>query len=423
MIDDYRLKQSRDQARAIDDRGQTKVTRVGDRDAQYGHETVIEPDGSTRRLGVKTYNAKLESGTPVLATDRPDGTTALQSLKADPSSKVAPKIFGIPEQKPRISAWALGLQNLETTSKLFLLDLKFGTSYLVLEWPSTVPGCPSSSPPPNPADYPNWQRAWEWTETGFGKFGNYSENSSSDGGVPAGISIVVISMYSLPSQATTDQSSGPWWGVGWFTASGNFIATSLFESDALGESGDAYIASQPVLTNMRIVSESGGPEDPGGGGGAEPRSNDAIYSLSLDILNRPIVRVEHTPPCTAGQPYGVRGYFRLQSTIIAEYPIGTAIGDWRNQLPDFRCRQDLSSNLFASFDRSRSIYYVADSAKDTYTRPESIQSGMPIAILISKIFAPLVGACPISSENNQMIYANYSAGPQLELVAIVAYEA
>lgn len=109
-MDKQRLKQFNDQAKAIEERGKTKVTRVGDRDDEYGFQEVIEPDGSLRRDGVKTYNAQIPSGTPVLATERSDGLTALSSLKADEIPRQSPlaaprtylkgRVFGYPTPRP-----------------------------------------------------------------------------------------------------------------------------------------------------------------------------------------------------------------------------------------------------------------------------------------------------------------------------------
>jgi len=433
MLDDYRLKQSRDQARAIDDRGQTKVTRVGDRDAQYGYETVIEPDGSTRRVGMKTYNAKLESGTPVLATDRPDGTTALQSLKADPSSKVVPKIFGNPPAPEKIDLWALGLQDIggdEGSFKLFLLNLKFGASYLVSEWVKQIPGCDRYAGI-DPGSHPQWFRQWAWTVTTTGQDGITRTNGgATEGSISARYSLVVIDMWSLPVGqggigSARQPWEGPWWGFGvYYTENGGGFTAYLTTSSGYDFSTNpptlTFEAIAPIITNLRVTYEENPPNDDPSGPpqSAGPRGNTATYSLSV-VQGAPNVKLKHTPPCAADGNFGFDKSFALVGATLSESPGN----DWRSG-PSFRCQPDLKDNLFVNFGSGRYFFWNANATIAGYTRPQTIALNESVEFIVSKVFVQPSGACLVPGISNKSIMGIYSGAgmpSSLSIVAIAAY--
>ena len=437
MIDDYRLKQSRDQARAIDDRGKTKVTRVGGRDTEFGYETVIEPDGSTRRVGLKTYNAELEPGTPVLATDRADGLTTLQSLKADPSSKVVPKIFGRQPDPEKVDLWALGLQDIggdDGSYKLFLLNLKFGASYLVSEWVKQIPGCDRYAGI-DPGSHPQWFRQWDWTVTTTGQDGTTQTNGgATEGSISARYSLVVIDMYSLPVgpggiSSARQPWEGPWWGFGvYYTENGGGFTAYLTTSSGYDFSTNpptlTFEAIAPIITNLRVTYEENPPNDDPSGPPqpAGPRGNTAAYSLSVDN-GLPTVRLKHTPSCTAGDPFGFDKAFILVGATLSESPGNLAGNDWRVG-PFFRCQSSLKDNQFVNFGLGRAFYWNGNATIAEYTRPQTIALNESAEFIVSKVYPPESGACLVPGISNKSIMGIYSGAgmpSSLSIVAIAAY--
>ena len=437
-MDKERLKQFNDQAKAIEERGKTKVTRVGDRDGEYGFQEVIEPDGARRRTGIKTYNAEIPIGTPVLATERSDGRTALSSLKATPSSKLVPKIFGYPEPKKKtIDLWGLGLQDIggeNGNRKLFLLDLKNGLSYPIAEWTKKIPACPPVWPDPDDypsGAYPRWQVTYSYSYT-FTRFsaGNPSANGTftihNDGLFDGGNYMAVGSFFGIVYEPFT-------------TAQGRYInAWTLrhgwrpFESWSDNPDG-VVVSSAPILSNVAIAGMRGGPPGnplpPDPNNPPPPRNNEAAYTLSLTPQGIPIVRLRHTPQCE-GYEYDFDKYYKLEpiggNLQIKEYPGNSILGNWRNDPPNFRCQGDLSTNPFIEFSRDRSFYWYAEPAIGSYTRPQSMTlNAAPIEIRVTKVFTPAFGACLLTGNNPQTIYSIYTGSgrpPNLELVSIAGYE-
>jgi hypothetical protein len=110
-IDDQRTRQRQAQQQAIEQRRSANgVSRIGNRDTETGKYSVIGPDGSSRRDGIKIFSAQVEPGTPVLSTDRTDGLRTIDSLKGaeapNTPQPLAPaklyregRVFEIPEPK------------------------------------------------------------------------------------------------------------------------------------------------------------------------------------------------------------------------------------------------------------------------------------------------------------------------------------
>lgn len=427
-MDKERLKQFNDQAKAIEERGKTKVMRVGDRDTEYGFQELIEPDGSRRRDGVKTYNANIPSGTPVLATDRSDGLTALSSLKATPSSKLVPKIFGYPEPKKQtIDLWGLGLQDVggeNGNRKLFLLNLKNGPSYPIAEWPKKIPACPPDWPDPDDypdGAYPNWEVTYSYTLTITNRNGTnvFNDSGLSDGGnfAPVG-SFFGIDRTPLP---------GGYQGNTWTLKHGNSTL------GAWNDNPNGSVTTSVILSNIAIADMTGGPpgnpEPPDPNNPPPPRNNEAAYTLSLSNQGVPIVRLRHTPQCE-GYEYDFDKYYKLEpiggSLQIKDYPGNSILGNWRNDPPNFRCQGNLSTNPFIEFSRDRSFYWYAEPAIGSYTRPQSMTlNAAPIEIRATKVFTPAFGACLLTGNNPQTIYSTYTGSgrpPNLDLVSIAGYE-
>ena len=439
-MDKQRLKQFNDQAKAIESRGQTKVTRVGDRDNEYGFQELIEPDGSRRRAGVKTYNAEIPSGTPVLATDRSDGLTAVSSLKATPSSKLVPKIFGYPEPKKQtIDLWGLGLQDIggETGNrKLFLLNLKNGPSYPIAEWPKKIPACPPDWPDPDDypdGAYPNWEVSYSYTLT-VEYYGYQSANTNG---------IKVFNIHGL-GEYSNYAPVGSFFGLVYSVSDYGFavwkLKHSIYLVDSGGDNDPSYSSTNspfgtrnPVISNVAIADMRGGPpgnpEPPDPNNPPPPRNNEAAYTLSLTNQGVPIVRLRHTPQCE-GYEYDFDKYFKLEpiggNLQIKDYPGNSILGNWRNDPPNFRCQGNLSTNPFIEFSRDRSFYWYAEPAIGSYTRPQSMTlNAAPIEIRVTKVFTPAFGACLLTGNNPQTIYSIYTGNarpPNLDLISIAGYE-
>lgn len=440
MIDDYRLKQSNAQQIAIESRAQTKVTRASDRDKEYGFQNVIAPDGSISRDGIKTYNAEIPIGTPVLATERSDGLTALSSLKASPSNPLVPKIFGYPKpKKESLDLWGLGLQDIggeNGSRKLFLLNLKAGSSYPIAEWPRKIPPCPPAYPDPKdypnwPNDYPDWRVSYSYTITssyygyddptangtrsfdisGVGENGNYSL-AGSFFGIVSGINEYGYYFWKLMHGSSVLESGG--------------------ENDPRFSGTNTPFGNiNPVLSNVSIADMTGGPPgnpDPSNPPPTEPRNNEAAYTLSLTTQGVPIARLRHTPQCK-GTEYDFDKYFKLEliggNLQIKDYPGDSVLGNWRTDPPNFRCKGDLSGNAFVEFSADRSFYWYAEASIGPYNRPEAlILNAAPIEIKVSKIFTPDSGTCLITGINPRTVYSSYGGTgrpPTLTLVAIAGH--
>ena len=320
-----------------------------------------------------------------------------------------------PELDNAMDLWALGLRDEGGENgyfEMFLMDLLTGGSWKLTQWPKKIKGCPVDPPgtPPNPPSPPPadpdvgyYQHVWHSENLPFEEVPHCNRELQAPSGRLEFAKDFYGFTYTYVTVIFTSDSTGLIWRqtfrtLDWFDDDGvyqSFVSSwIIWVSSAESTppplptgSGWSYTTGRgrfsgrdihynfPTIQTDRLKYITAAtctpkpdrspvvpapPRDPN----VPPQANFAEFSLSLDPQRRPIVRFKHTPQCgknPEGQTlYEFDAYLRLERDRIETYKGSSSMRDWRFDLPNFRCKDELKRNQYISFESGRAWVWAAE---------------------------------------------------------------